>query len=229
MNSLSFTEKLDAIGMLIGESKVKAKSKVYVDIESTLAEALVTIHQHRDRMRLLTILLTWIEVHGWCIIQEKFKKILQEIPEAELKDSYAALVGAFATSRKMKSWDHLFDYAPDLGASILEISQPSAIALRGREEWALRVNFNLATGSLETNKKWVMSRSQLAKTLAQYKNRLIIGPNWRADVYTAVGLGATRAADVQKLIPISKEPANRIIRDLKDAGFVKVFNDSMFS
>lgn len=223
MNDLSFTEKLAAIGILISDKDFTQKKDSYVDIELTLAEAFITIHHLKDRLRILTLLMTWVEVHGWCVIQEKLKKHLYKLPRNDLMSSYAALIGAYAGSLKLKSWDHLLIYAPKPDSEILEISIPSAIELRGEDDWAKKSNFQLATGSLKTNTKWVLSRSQLAKTSIQYKNRLILGANWRADVLTAVHYGATRAADVQKILPISKEPANRIIKDLRDAGLVKTF------
>lgn len=223
MNDLSFTEKLSAIGISLSGSEPIGSRDLFVDIESTLAEALITIHHHKDNLRLLTLVLTWVEVHGWCVIQEKLKKYLQNISSDELKSSYASLIGAFAISRKLKSWEHLLSYAPEAGSSILDISIPTAINLRGREDWASIAKFNISTGSLKTNLKWVLSRSQLAAHSVQYKNRLVLGPNWRADVLTSVHFGATRAADVQKLLPISKEPANRIIKDFRDAGIVKTF------
>jgi predicted transcriptional regulator len=71
------------------------------------------------------------------------------------------------------------------------------------------------------NNKWTLTRKSVAAINVQYRNRLLYGADWRADVITAIQMGATRPATIVKWIGISYEPAHRIFEDLKDAGLVE--------
>jgi DNA-binding IscR family transcriptional regulator len=55
----------------------------------------------------------------------------------------------------------------------------------------------------------------------QYRNRLIYGAQYRADIVTATQLGLTRVKDIVRLIGVSQEPASRILADLRDAGILQ--------
>lgn len=220
MTSGTFTQKMILIGFLLSDELEFENSIEYVDFEAILAEAFVTIPQRRDRGRLTTLLLSWIATHGWCINHEKLKKSLRRFPPAELVNSYASLAGSFAIQQKLKGWNYLLSFAS--ANDMRDLSESSTIEMRGLEPWALSAGFRLAKDTLKVDPRWVMSRSQLAEFRPEYKNRLIVGPNWRADVLSVVEKGVYRPADVQKIISISYEPAHRILKDLKDAGKMRV-------
>lgn len=221
----TFTQKMILIGFLLSDESQIENSADYVDFEAILAEAFITIPQRRDKNRLTTLLLSWIEVHGWCINHEKLKKNLEKLPHEEVLESYASLAGAFATFRKLKGWNYLLTFASTNG--VKDLSESSTIAMRGLEPWALNAGYRLAKDTLKTDLRWVMSRSQLSEFRPEYKNRLIVGPNWRADVLSVVEKGVNRPADVQKIILISYEPAHRILKDLKDAGKFRLMSNSI--
>ena len=54
-------------------------------------------------------------------------------------------------------------------------------------------------GAIRTDPKWTLSREALAAINRQYRNRLIYGPQWRADIVTAVKRGATTPAEASRL------------------------------
>ena len=65
----------------------------------------------------------------------------------------------------------------------------SLLKLRGEEEWSRGSGFTLPKGVVRTDPKWTLSREALAAINRQYRNRLIYGPQWRADIVTAVERG----------------------------------------
>jgi len=83
------------------------------------------------------------------------------------------------------------------------------------------VNFSLRKGGIQTDVKYTLSRSQIAKIHKQYRNRLIYGAQYRADIITATQIGATTIKDVVRLIGVSREPAGRVLAELRDAGLIK--------
>ena len=94
------------------------------------------------------------------------------------------------------------------------------------EEWAGAVNFSVGKGTIQTAAKYTLSRAQIAKLHKQYRNRLIYGAQYRADIVTATQLGITTVKEVVKLIGVSREPASRILAELRDAGVVIVSQPS---
>ena len=75
----------------------------------------------------------------------------------------------------------------------------SLLKLRGEEEWSRGSGFTLPKGVVRTDPKWTLSREALAAINRQYRNRLIYGPQWRADIVTAVKRGATTPAEASRL------------------------------
>ena len=62
-----------------------------------------------------------------------------------------------------------------------------------------------------------MSRELLAQRNPQYRNRLIIGPNWRADIITEIERGAKNPNQISKKLNCSYESAHRVWNDYNAA------------
>jgi hypothetical protein len=204
-------DKLASIGCQFADTHL-----ISVDIEDTLAEAIETLPYSPDKGRLLKVLCSWILENGDQVILEKLGKILTKKAAAGADVSYAAFLGAFATSNKIHKWSLLKKFEPQKEVLISDKNHG-----QNPVNWAQEVNFFLATDALKTDAKYTLSRAQLAKMHKQYRNRLIYGAQYRADIVTATQLGLTRVKDIVRLIGVSPEPVSRILADLRDAGILQ--------
>jgi predicted transcriptional regulator len=187
-----------------------------VDIEQALAEAIETLPYSKDTGRILKVLCSWIIENGSQVILEKLVKILAQKESEGADVSYAALLGAFAVTQKIHKWAILKKFKP---AAIKEVGDRKGV--KELEEWAREVNFSIQKRAIQPDSKYTLSRAQIAQMHRQFRNRLVYGAQYRADIITAIQLGVTAVKDIVTLVGVSREPASRILKDLKDAGFLK--------
>jgi hypothetical protein len=78
--------------------------------------------------------------------------------------------------------------------------------------------FLVPKGVVEINPKWTLARASLARLNRQYRNRLIYGAQWRADIITAFELGADTPTKASRMSGASYEPCHRVLGELQAAG-----------
>jgi hypothetical protein len=156
------------------------------------------------------------------VIIEKLSKILDRHARNGTSVEYAALLGRFAAAEGHKRWHALLSHAPKtpriVGPSDLALS---LLKLRGDESWARDAGFLVPRGSLNVETKWTLSRSALARLNLQYRNRLVYGAQWRADIITAIERGAQTPAEASRASGASYEPCHRVFGELVAAGVVE--------
>ena len=218
---LTVEEKLAAIGVMTSTRALTARDVESVDIEGVLVDAIVSIGR-QENQRLLSLLLTWVSIHGSAVIIEKLMKILRRQSSAGDPVHYAALLAKYAVSVGHMRWGILTKFAPTrsilIGPSDLA---ESLLKIRGEEEWASNSGFAVPKGSTTINPKWVISPNSLAQLNQQYKNRLIYGAQWRADIITAIERGAKTPTEISRMCGASYEPCHRVLSELKDAGILE--------
>ena len=187
------------------------------DLEETIAEAIETLPFSKERGRILKVLCSWIAENGRHVIVEKLSKILTQKKAEGANISYAALLGAFALHQKLHNWKVLLKFKPEKPLSISDHEgSPDKLAT-----WAENANFILSNKSISPDQKFTLNRTQIANYNLQFRNRLIIGAQYRADIVTLAQIGITSVSEVVKLIGVSREPASRILLELHDAGLTK--------
>lgn len=171
--SINIFDKLASIGCQFSDVRL-----VSVDIEETLAEAIETLPYSKEKGRILKVLCSWIMENGNQVILEKLAKILTKKSADHANVSYAALLGAFAVSKKFHKWAILKKFKPDSQVEIGDRRKVSAEL----EEWASEVNFSVNKEGIPVDSKYSLSRSQIARMHKQFRNRLIYGAQYRADI-----------------------------------------------
>lgn len=219
--TLNLDEKLAAIGVMVS-SKPLTKSEVsHVDIESTLVEAFIALNDEGN-FRLLLPVFTWIEVHGSSVIIEKLIKILRKVSKDNQDTSIAGLVAKFALLKGHKRWSTVANKFTRQVASPRLLGPvdmaASLLSLRGEESWAIESGYRVPQGVIAPNSKWVLSSKALAILHHQYRNRLIYGPQWRADIITAYEQGAKTPTEASRMSGASYEPCHRVKIELEAAG-----------
>lgn len=221
--NLCLDEKLSAIGILLSSKPLTKKEVSSIDIESTLVEAFVALNEERH-LRLLSPVFTWIEVHGSSVIIEKLAKILKKFAEEKYDVSLAGLFAKFALHKKHKRWSTIAKSFAYHGESPRLIGPSdmadSLLLLRGEEDWSISSGYRVPKGLISTNNKWVLSSKALARFHHQFRNRLIFGPQWRADIITAYERGAQTPAEASRISGASYEPCHRVKMELEAAGML---------
>jgi len=218
---LSLEEKLAAIGVTTATERPTTEQISAADLEEALADVIVSFAAPGNDQRWLGPVLAWVEAHGSAVIIEKLTKILKRRNKLGDNVEFASLLATYALAHGHKRWQSLLLLAPvaprlvghpDLAPSLLEI--------RGAEAWAKTANFLVPNGSLVPQGKWILSPSSVAMQNQQYRNRLIYGAQWRADIITAIQRGARNPTEASMASGASYEPCHRVFRELEAAGVV---------
>lgn len=220
-SNLTLEEKLATIGVMVATRRLSERELSSVDLEVTLAEAVVAFAADTNAQRWLGPVLSWVREHGSAVIIEKLVKILSRIVNEAGSANYAALLAAAALEQGHKRWRTVLMFAP---AAPTLVGDPemaaSLLRLRGEEPWARTAGFLVPHGTMTPNEKWTLSRAALAKIHHQYRNRLVYGAQWRADIITAIEKGARTPAEASRATGASYEPCHRVFGELAAAGMM---------
>jgi len=201
-------EKLRAIGIrLAGHFQ---KQDEWIDIERTLIEA---CYEVPNDGRMLSLLLSWLKVHGNILITEKLIKFYKDISKKEGECPWFNALLIFASkecSHKFSRWIKKEEEKIYLGE---KESTKSLIELKGAHELFKKYNIFIPESSLRIRENDALSPQELARVNLQYKNRYLYGASWRADIMTAIELGISNPYQIAKVTGCSYEPANRIFRE----------------
>lgn len=187
----------------------------FTDIEETLVLALKSIPSDR---RLLGLILSWVKLHGDKINVERLVKLSGKNPP-----QWLGLIAVFAVHCKYHRWKKLIVKPASLQSNGNLASAKSRVKLKGEEEWSKDSGYLIPRGSESIADKFVLSPEQIAKINIHYKNKLLYGPNWRADIATAIEMGAQNPFQAAKICGCSYEPAHRVFKDFVAAGVVEKF------
>ncbi|MBN2711970.1 MAG: hypothetical protein JXR97_05980 [Planctomycetes bacterium] len=194
------------IGIRLGGVSVTPQKAAVHDLEQVFLNA---AGEMRQDGRLASLLFSWVHVHSGHVIVEKLRKLLRQNKNDDVNVAISALA-AYAVSRGQHKWKKLI--TPQSKGAYLFCGKvaESAVKLKGAEAWAEEYGILIAKGSVRIRPEDVLTVEELAKANGQYRNRLLFGASWRADIITAIQQGATTATDVMKRVGCSYEPAHRI-------------------
>lgn len=182
----------------------------YTDIERTLYLAILQIP---NNLRMLGLILSWVQMHGTRVHVERLNSIC-----GRKKPEWMGLVAKFAMHNKQHRWKKLVS-SPEEWVSNGDLqSNLARVKLRGEEIWSKGSRYIVPMGSEAIGAKYVLDPEQLAKINHHYRNKLIYGPNLRADIITAFSAGAKNPYQAHKICHCSYEPAYRVANDLALAG-----------
>jgi hypothetical protein len=204
MSNLSLDQKLAYIGVQIVTPN-RPLSKIWIDIEKTLHEA--TLEVSSDT-RLFSLLCSWVSVRGDYTIIEKLMKL-------QKKRNSPWLVGLAicASNLGFHQWKRLIKkqkaelFLVDHGLAV------SAIAVKGEESNFRKYGFLMPKGVMRVRASDAQTPKRLVTKNPQYRNRLLFGACWRADIITAIKMGMKTPYEISKTLGCSYEPAHRIFKE----------------
>lgn len=211
--SLTLSQKLHAIGirLSISEKGQRSNKKVsLVDIEDVLIEA---ARQVPDDSKLFSLLCSWIAVHGNYVIVEKLFKKAKKLKADDIATQWLVAFAIFAKSQGYHKWSKAMKRLNKNLYAFDEILTKSAIQRQGAMSEFEKYNIFIPKGSLRIRHDDALSPLELAKMNNQYRNRLIYGASWRADIITAIQNGLENPYAISKILGCSYEPAYRVFKD----------------
>jgi len=214
---LSLNDKLSAIGFrlsLRNANKLSRKELASVDIESTLIEA---ARQVPNDSKLFSLLCSWVLVHGDYVIVEKLFKKTKKLDAKDPARSWIMALTVFAKSQGYHNWGR---WVKKLREPLYAFDQSltlSAIARKGAIKSFEKFGVLVPEGSLRVRKDDALTPTELAQDNQQYRNRLLFGASWRADIVTAIEQGAANPFAISKSLGCSYEPAHRVFKEYQMA------------
>jgi hypothetical protein len=200
MNSVS-NQDLIAIGIRLGGVSSR-EDAVAADLESVLLQAAGAMSSDA---RLASLLFSWVHVHADYVIVEKLRKRIRTAEEDGCVVGITALA-AYAVHRGKHKWKKLIVRSEKAAFLSASRAAESAIHLKGSVPWLAEYGVLAAQGSIRVRPEDILSPSELARINLQYRNRLLFGAQWRADIITASWLllrtGPPRSSGLSDIVAV---------------------------
>lgn len=199
--------KLVKIGIQIARLDFDSNLDEWIDIEKTLYEASLEI---TDDSRLLSLLSSWVLIHGDRVIIEKLMKL-----QKNRNSPWLVAIAIVACSHGFHNWKRLLKKQKQEMFMVDRQLALSSIKLKGEEFGMKKYNFLVPKGAIRIRERDVLTVTELAKVNLQYRNRLIYGASIRSDIITAIEFGFKTPYAIAKAVGCSYEPAHRIYNEYK--------------
>lgn len=176
-SSEALTARMVGVGMNFAEA-----GDPDADIEATLVHASVVGMDAQD-LRVLSVLTTWFGVHHAHVNADKLVRLVRAQSSARVRAYWAALA---AWQRKDRRFARLQAGHRGRPIELLEVGSAFQIARRGEDTRFRDTALRVPAGTLRDRASDVLSPAELVQRHAGYRNRVLMGPSWRADVWTVL-------------------------------------------
>lgn len=176
-NAASLTRDMVGIGL-----NFAAEANATAPIEETLVHASVAGMEHGD-LRVLAVLTTWLGVHHRHVNADRLVRCVAEHPSGRVHAYWAAVARWLAKDRRFA---RLAALSREGAVDLLPVGTDFQIARRGEDERFVGSALRVPAGTLRDRAADVLSPAVLVRRHAGYRNRVRMGPTWRADVWTVL-------------------------------------------
>jgi hypothetical protein len=213
MQKPTLNQKMRKLGFTVSADEDSGFSPLSFDIERDLIEIII---EARTDYRVLSLLNLWFKKHADIIILEKFYKMISRRDDLTEGDPLLNFLIASAISTKHNKWKRCLKTSPRKPIYPIDPENlKAAIKIKGKDEEMAKLGILIPNDFLKTRDEKIYDQVDLAKHNQQYKNRLIIGPNWRADIITAIELGVENPFKISTTLGCGYESAYRVMKDYK--------------
>ena len=210
----TLTARMVGIGM-----NFAAKADADADIESTLLHASALGMDEGD-LRVLAVLTTWLGVHHTRVNADRLVRLVGAHPSARARAYWAAIATWLKKDRRLGRLASEYDGAP---IDLLPTGTEFQIKRRGEDDRFTGSYLRVPKGTLRDRRQDVLSPEVLVRRHAGYRNRVLMGPSFRADVWTALDQAPDLSiADIARKASCSFATAWQAAQDyrlLRAAGF----------
>ncbi len=171
------TARMVGIGM-----NFAARAEVDADIESTLLHASVLGMDDGD-LRVLAVLTTWLGMHHTHVNADRLVRLVGAHPSERVRAYWSAVATWLKKDRRLARLVGAYEEAP---LELLPTGTAFQILRRGEDERFTGAKLRVPKGTLRDRPGDVLSPEVLVRRHAGYRNRVLMGPSFRADVWTAL-------------------------------------------
>jgi hypothetical protein len=201
------TARMVGIGM-----NFAAEPHVDADLEGTLVHASAAGLVDGD-LRVLAVLTTWLGVHHSRVNADLLVRLVAVHPSERVHAYWAAIATWLEKDRRLARLEGAY-----VGATLELLPTGTAfqIARHGQDERFVNAPLRVPKGTLRDRPQAVLGPAALVRRHAGYRNRVLMGPTFRADVWTVLektpGLAV---ADVARSASCSFATAWQVVQDFR--------------
>ncbi|MBL4686139.1 MAG: hypothetical protein JKY37_16215 [Nannocystaceae bacterium] len=173
----ALTRDMAGIGM-----NFAAKPNARAPVEETLVHASELGMDAHD-LRVLAVLTTWLGAHHGYVNADRLLRCLREHPSMRVHTYWASVANRLAKDRRFVRLKKLH-HGPSI--DLLPVGSDFQIARRGEDDRFAGSALRVPAGILRDRETDVLSPKALVRQHAGYRNRVLMGPTWRADVWTVL-------------------------------------------
>jgi hypothetical protein len=201
------TARMVGIGM-----NFAAKAAADSDIESTLLHASVLGMDEGD-LRVLAVLTTWFGVHHTHVNADRLVRLVGAHPSERVRAYWAAIATWLKKDRRLARLAGAFEGVP---IQLLPTGTEFQLQRRGEDERFTGSKLRVPKGTLRDRPEDVLSPEVLVRRHAGYRNRVLMGPSFRADVWTVLERAPDLSiADVARKASCSFATAWQAVQDYR--------------
>jgi hypothetical protein len=201
------TARMVGIGM-----NFAAEPRVDADIESTLLHA-SEVGMVEGDLRVLSVLTTWMGVHHARVNADRFVRLVGEHAADRVRAYWSAVAVWLRKDRRFARLVKAYRGEP---VDLLPTGNAFQLARRGVDERFTGSKLRVPAGTLRDRLDDVLTPEVLVRRHAGYRNRVLMGPNWRADVWTVLERDSDLAvAEVARRASCSFATAWQTARDFR--------------
>lgn len=136
-----------------------------------------------DDLRVLGVLATWLDVHHPYINADRLARVLPDHESSRVRAFWAATATWLGKDRRFA---RLRDIYEGDRVELLRVGTGFHVERRGEDARFAGTSLIVPAETLRQRTADVLSPVELAKVHAGYRNRVHLGPSWRADVWTVL-------------------------------------------
>lgn len=179
-------------------------------IEETLMHG-ASLGMEGGDLRVLSVLTTWLGVHSARVRAGRLRACLGAQPSPRVRAYWAAAARWLWTDRRVGWFAELHEGG---SCALLAVGNEFQIARRGEDERFAGSALRVPAGVLRARPSDVLSPESLVRRHAGYRNRVQMGANWRADVWTVLEHDPELSpAEVARRAGCSVATARPVVRD----------------
>ena len=171
------TARMVGIGM-----NFAAEPRVDADIESTLLHA-SELGMLAGDLRVLSLLTTWMGVHHARVNADRLVRLVSEHAAGRVRAYWSAVAVWLGKDRRLARLLKAYRGVP---VDLLSTGNAFQLARRGADERFIGSKLRVPRGTLRDRPADVLAPAALVRRHAGYRNRVLMGPTWRADVWTVL-------------------------------------------
>ena len=169
------TARMVGVGM-----NYAASTEVNADIERTLLHASAVGMDEGD-LRVLAVLTTWLEVHHSHVNADRLVRLVGTHPSGRVRAYWAAIAKWLKKDRR---FSRLSNEYVGPAVELLPTGTMFQIQRRGEDERFAASMLLAPKGTLRNRYEDVLTPEVLVRRHHGYRNRVLMGPTFRADVWT---------------------------------------------